>query len=211
MASADVGIGTVTMRKLPLIVLGIAGTAGMLVACSSGGSATPTTSTSASTETTTSTAAVPTVAHPLDSSKVQSAPCSALTKAQVEAVGVPTPLSGSSTSVLGPGCTWTGGGTSGIGNGIELTWDTTDSNGLQFAYDRKSVFTYWTTTSVDGYPAVIGDVMDDRKSGSCSINVGVSDKMMFIARYDGLVEPQKSQSCQLVQQVADDIIKNLGG
>ena len=87
---------------------------------------------------------------------------------------------------------------------------TTSSNGLQFTYARKSAFSYWTTTTVDGYPAVIGDVADGRSDGTCTINVGVSDKMLFVATYNGTVEPQKSQSCQLVPQVADDVIKNLG-
>ncbi|HEX7660454.1 MAG TPA: DUF3558 family protein, partial [Pseudonocardiaceae bacterium] len=76
------------MRRLPVVVLCLAGMAGALAACSSAGSATPTTSTSTNAETTTSTApAVPTVAHPLDSSKFQAAPCSALTAAQLQELG----------------------------------------------------------------------------------------------------------------------------
>lgn len=117
------------------------------------------------------------------------------------------------TDTLGPGCSWTADAHSGVGNDLAITWVTTSSTGLglQFTYARKSVFKYWTTTTVDGYPAVIGDVMDDRAKGSCTINVGVSDTMLFIADYNGWNEPQKSQSCQLVQQVAADVIKNLGG
>lgn len=199
------------MRRLPVAVLCVAGLAGALSACSSGTSLSPTTTPSTSSAATTTTAAVPTVAHPLDSSKFQSAPCSALTTAQLEALGVPAPHGDADTDALGPGCTWRGGAGTGIGNGVDLTWETTESKGLQSTYARKSAFSYWTVTTVDGYPAVIGDVSDGRRFGTCTINVGISDTMSFIARYNGTVEPQKSQSCQLVPQVADDIIKNLGG
>jgi hypothetical protein len=199
----------VNLRKLSVAVLCLAAIASTLAACSSGSNnAGPTTTTISAT---TTTDPVPTVAHPLDSSKFENTPCSSLTTAQVEALGVPAPTADNTPGAVGSACTWSAGGDSGILNAVAVTWDTSDSNGMQYAYQRKSKFKYWTTTSVDGYPAVLGDVLDERPSGTCAVNVGVSDHMLFIVHYYGRDEPQKSQSCQLVVQVAADVLKNLGG
>jgi hypothetical protein len=200
------------VRNLPIVALCLAGLLGLTVACSSdsGLTAPPSTGATVTADSTTTVSGVPTVAHPLDASKMQAAPCSSVTVGQLDALAVPSASADANPDVTGTGCVWSTG-TGSAANGMYLTWDATHNNGLGWVYQSGPTWLYWIPLTVDGYPAVQGGTVDNRANGSCTINVGVSDQLVFILTYNGALQPQRSQPCQLATRAATDVLKNLGG
>lgn len=146
----------------------------------------------------------PKVAKPLDASKMVANPCSALTSDDVAALHITKPIT--KPAATGSDCGWTGqtGGTIGI------SWVTENTGGLSDLYAKASTIAYWQPTTVDGYPAAYGDsISDGRARGVCVLNVGVNDHLYFFSQ---LVNPSNAgQSCDLAQQAASAVLKNLQG
>jgi len=113
-------------------------------------------------------------------------------------------MSGPSSDANGTGCIWQGIS----GGGLAISWETVDTNGLSDFYTLKSDQAYFEPTTVDGYPAVYADASDYRPSGQCAINVGANDHLFFFVN---IHSSNHSQACNLAQQAASDVIKNLGG
>jgi hypothetical protein len=151
---------------------------------------------------------VPKVAKPLNAASMSAAPCSSLAPAQLSGIGLAN-ARGDNTSITGTAiCGWTDDTT---GNVIGISWENDLGNGLSTIYSEKAQQGYWQPISVDGYPAVFADLADLRSKGTCVLNVGVSDKLSFISQYTAAQSDIGTKSCQLAQQAAADVIKNLGG
>jgi hypothetical protein len=143
----------------------IAGTAALvlLAGCTSGGgtTGTPTNATQPTSTSDSSGGGAPKVSNPLDLKAVEAAPCSAVTAAQVTAFGLPG-VNGSvntSDAEMTPSFTVLPEGTS-----LKTTYAKKDSYG--FFEERPAI---------QGYPAVVALLADQRKEGSCDIVVGASD------------------------------------
>lgn len=192
---------------LGMIVVGAA-LAGCTSTSGTGSTPTPATSTTQNlpASTTGSAPKAPAVAHPLDTTKIMSQPCTALTSSDVSGLNIVNGSGKPDSDNNGSQCSWAGdsGGTVSIG------WVTTNKNGLSDLYAKSSTMAYWQPTTVSGYPAAYGDALSDgRAQGDCVINTAVSDELYFIAQVD---TPQNaSQSCTLAEQAAGDVIRNLGG
>ncbi|HEX7660068.1 MAG TPA: DUF3558 domain-containing protein [Pseudonocardiaceae bacterium] len=203
-------------RAIVPVALGLVALAA-LAACSSdnANAVTPsTTSTTLPTSTTSDTitaiaTTAPKVTNPLDASKFLQSPCTALTTSDLDGIAVGDAKVQSSPSNLGPDCDWQGGAF-GASGAISISWETIDKNGLSDLYAQRANAYYWIPTTVSGYPAVFSDPLADlRSQGSCTINVGVSDSLFFLASTNGA--PDANTACSRAQQAAADVIKNLGG
>lgn len=150
----------------------------------------------------------PTVSDPLDASKFEANPCSALTADQLANISLTNLHSSPTSSVGDPLCTWSDETSS---DSIGVTWMSTPGSGLSLDYSEKSSFAYFQPTMVGSYPAVFDDVADLRAQGTCALSVGVSNTLAFIAKYDSESAATKTQACQLAKQAASQVIKNLGG
>jgi hypothetical protein len=143
------------------------------------------------------------VAHPLDASKMLQDPCSALTAGDLTAFGFDDMRGKPHGTSNGKGCAWSSG------DSASVDWETSNTGGLSDLYQQKSTAAYWIPTTVSGYPAVFADTISDgRPQGDCLINVGINDHLYFFAGYIG---GQGDNTCPKAQQVAADVIKNLGG
>lgn len=94
---------------------------------------------------------------------------------------------------------WSVGSTGGIDNDYKLQ-----------SASHGSYFKYFIPTTVSGYPGVYSSVSDDRPSGNCVLNVGVSASTSFVAEYY-TDSANPSQACPMVGKAAADVLKNLGG
>lgn len=184
---------------VPMVVLGGLAVA-VLAGCSSGANTgaprtTPSTSAAAS--------GAPRVAHPLDASKMLQDPCSSLTTSDLTGLGIDNPTGKPRQTDYGPLCTWSSL------DGVGITWEKVNTNGLSDLYQQKSSAAYWIPITVSGYPAVFADtVSDSRPHGDCEINVGVNDHLYFFADYQA---GPGNDACPKARQAAADVIRNLGG
>jgi hypothetical protein len=201
-----------TRRYVWMAILVVA--AGLLTGCASTspGSAQPTpiATTTDSTPSSSSTGSddqAPKVTKPLDASRFIQNTCSALSSADLAALGVngakATP---GDDGVIGKGCEWSG---QDAGNAVGISWETGDVHGLSDLYSIKSEQKYWTVMTVSGYPAVESAPNDERANGICDVEVGVSDTLYFISDFEARNDP--SRACELAKQAAAAVIKNLGG
>lgn len=120
----------------------------------------------------------PAVPNPLDTSTFQQNPCQMLTSAQSQELNVGT--SGKPyDEALGKGCEWRNEDTQGSAT---LAFLDKDPRGLSALYraDKEGKWAYFEELpSIEGFPAVIRDIIDRRPEGSCSLVVGVSDEIAF--------------------------------
>lgn len=189
--------------------LALAGTVATLIAgCSSGPNKIPLGNT---TTTNTSANTAPKVAHPLDATRFLNSTCSALTAADIAALGLQDPLIENSPKPTGPGCAWQGV-SAGDGVGIDWLTKTDNSPGIAGVYQSQANAFYFQPTTVSGYPAVYADYANDaRPNGDCTILVGVNDQLVFNSNYDGQGSVDAATGCARAKQAAADVIKNLGG
>jgi hypothetical protein len=163
--------------------------------------------------TTSSRLSAPKVAHPLDTTKYQAAACSLLTAAQVAQYGITDAgNAGDGTSALGPGCSWSQLG----GSGFTVEFITANKAGLTSLYINKDIIVngggYWVATTVQGYPGVFNSSLDDRKTGDCSLAVGVTDTLTFnVALTADKSTPQYSDPCGMGSQIADMVLTTMRG
>jgi hypothetical protein len=68
---------------------------------------------------------------------------------------------------------------------------------------------YFEPTEVDGYPAIFDQNVDERSSGFCELDVGISDSI-YVALDAGLFD-NKARCYQVVRSMAGFVIHNLSG
>jgi hypothetical protein len=152
----------------------VAGTAALvlLAGCSTGGGTTGTPTNA--TQPTSSSSGAPKVSNPLDVKAVEAAPCSAVTAAQLTAFGLPG-ISGSlNTGSPGASCIWSGSLTDAeMAPGITILPTGTT---LETIYGKKDSYpVFEPRPAIQGYPAVVTLIVDQRKDGNCELAVGASD------------------------------------
>jgi hypothetical protein len=96
-----------------------------------------------------------------------------------------------------------------VGASASVALQTTLSDGLSDIYAQGADAGYFLPQTIDGYPAALMDITDERASGTCALNVGVSYTSVLVIDYDqaGL----GSSSCDRVQAVARAVVETLRG
>lgn len=174
----------------------------------------PVSGTPSPTTTTSNKPAAPRVEHPLDTAKFQAAPCTMLTAAQVAPYGITTPGKvNNSSKALGPGCIWQNPDNA---QSFEVQFITANTAGLTALYINKDIIVngggYWVATTIQGYPGVFNSSLDDRKTGDCSLAVGVTDALTYnVAVATDKTTPQYSDPCGMTTKIADTVLTTLRG
>lgn len=130
---------------------------------------------------------------------------------QTSKLGLNGPGKGDITSAYakyaGPSCTWSGEKMSSLGVAFLLG----NKNGLSDMYrgNNAGFYPYFEPTTVDGYPAVMADRVDNRASGFCQVAVGLNDKLMFTAKI--INGSNGRQSCADAKSAAAEVLRTVKG
>ena len=89
----------------------------------------------------------------------------------------------------------------------------TQGGGLKQDYAKRHEYpNFKELPPVNGYPAVAGATDDPTRpeeSGSCDLDVGVSDDLTYLVQFSDLNGPDKADPCGKAQQVAGEVVKTL--
>lgn len=152
----------------------------------------------------------PRVVAPLHDQRVIDDPCSALSARQLAGLGM-TPAVHTDVTRLPVGnvCNWdddtvgTVGASLGVGVQIILI------HGLSDIYAQRSDMAYFIPVTIEGYPAVLADLTDQRSSvGTCALNLGVADTSVLSLDYQQEDLPG-TLACAKVQALARDVVDTL--
>jgi hypothetical protein len=153
-------------------------------------------------------AEVPTVSDPLDAAALTSEPCTALTSAQLDELGLTEGETRPNDQFEGEACRWKS--TEDSLDSVDLTaLDNTD--GLAGVYAAKNENAYFEPTDVAGYPAVYSGLVDARDSGACNLWVGVDDETVLHVLTNLGSADSADASCGFAADVAEATISTLGG
>jgi len=144
----------------------------------------------------------PAVPNPIDTTTFQQTPCQMLTPAQSEELNV-----GSAgepyDEALGNGCEWANKETRGR---AKIAFLDKDPRGLSALYraDKEGKWAYFEELPpIEGFPAVIRDIVDRRPEGNCTVIVGVSDEIAFGTILElSQANVGKKDPCEVGAQVA---------
>ncbi|RJQ84342.1 DUF3558 domain-containing protein [Amycolatopsis panacis] len=150
---------------------------------------------------------LPQVASPLNVTRYEQDPCSALSPAQAtEFIGAT--RSSKDPSSIAPICTWFDRHNSGVSLGF-----LPGQGGLATTYKNSVGSTtgyFQGTPDVSGYPAVFSAVHDDRDDGGCQIAVGVTNGEVFtVGSVLNKNSPSYSDPCSLVRKVAEAAVTTI--
>jgi hypothetical protein len=167
----------------------VAGTAALvlLAGCDSSGGTTGTPTNAPQPTTTGNGAGAPKISNPLDLSAAEANPCGVVTAAQLQTYGIPGVTGKVSTSAPGAGCLWPGGLTDAeTSPGVNILPAGTNLDSI-YAKKDSTYPVFEPLPDVQGYPAAIALVVDERKDGNCELFVGASDEkaILFSLQSDG--------------------------
>lgn len=154
----------------------------------------------------------PNVAHPLDTTAFQKAPCSVLTATQLQQLTITTAGQPDLTDPLGPVCHWhnqTGP------SKIDLTvYIGASGQGLSGPYSQKDSYqVFEPQQDIGGYPALIAMTDDARPQGDCQIGVGASNTQELSIegqlKTGADASPDVSNPCPRVRAVAEAVIATI--
>jgi hypothetical protein len=149
----------------------------------------------------------PTVSTPITPGTQLANPCSLLTTAQLASLGfIVTTQPQPQTDNTGPQCSWQDAVTY---DHLGFVWLVHDTRGLTDLYTGRSGQAYFVPTTVSGYPAVFAATKDERSAGVCTINVGVSDTLMFFVQFVAVGSGRKAGACATAQAAATDMVQTL--
>lgn len=153
----------------------------------------------------------PKVEHPLDTGKFQKDPCSVLTAAQVQSLGLSKKGEPDVKNALGPKCFFSGSAAP-VGMGFGVTFVTANTQGLASIYGQKDTLKVFDPQSIQGYPAIDYGVSDMRSEGSMGLAVGVTDQLTFEVDLDiDKGAPNQSNPLPVAVKIADMVITNVKG
>jgi hypothetical protein len=188
----------------------MAGVALTVAGCSPspvGGSATPTTASTSSASSLPP--GTPNVAHPLDTTAFQKAPCSVLTAAQLRQLNITTTGGEVVDDPLGPHCGWTDTGPSHLGLSVIFL---TAGSGLASIYSQKSQYVVFEPLpDIAGYPAIVAMTDDIRAQGTCKVSVGVSNDLLINVQGGAQYGPDQAKSCDQMQAAATAMVTTMKG
>jgi len=86
------------------------------------------------------------------------------------------------------GCEWND---STVGTGVQLgvAWVPAFRHGLADIYPQRRTAAYWQPVTEGGYPAVLNDTVDERGTGTCRMDLGVSNTACSICLIRTLLQP----------------------
>jgi len=155
----------------------------------------------------------PKVEHPLENtSPFEGDPCSILTAAQAQELGLPT-IGKEKTGALGLDCEWHNPDTRGQ---VTIGFLTNNDRGLSafYAENERKPYAYLTPLSnIEGYPAIASDSGDQRPEGICLVQVGVTDQLAFhvdLQLSQANVE-KKKDPCETGAMVAGKALQTMKG
>ncbi|MET9627742.1 DUF3558 domain-containing protein [Lentzea sp. NPDC006480] len=154
----------------------VAGTAALalLAGCSTGGGTTGTPTNATQPTSASNGGGAPKVSSPLNLSAVEAAPCNAVTAAQLTSYGLPGVTGSVNTGSVGASCQWSGTFTP-----AEMSLSASIlpvGTSLDSQYAKKDTFAVFEERpAIQGYPAIVSLVVDQRKEGNCELTVGTSD------------------------------------
>ncbi|WP_208115716.1 hypothetical protein [Labedaea rhizosphaerae] len=66
---------------------------------------------------------------------------------------------------------------------------------------------------IDGYPAIFdkAPAVSERRNSGCQVMIATATKQSFQLRYDNLETADMAASCRLVTELADRVLRRLGG
>jgi hypothetical protein len=150
----------------------------------------------------------PKVPAALNADGILADPCSALSAAQQDDIGMVKPGKGDQ-GPTGPECRWKSAGSS--LNSVEVSPFTANENGLSDIYGQQAGKAYFEPVTVAGYPAVSTNISDLRSSGNCPLWVGVSDQLVVVVTAQLGEGENKATPCAVAQKVAEAMIQHLKG
>ncbi|MFG1646332.1 DUF3558 domain-containing protein [Amycolatopsis sp. NPDC049252] len=150
----------------------------------------------------------PKVPAPLDADGILADPCSALSAAQQDDIGMVKPGSAEQ-GPTGPECRWKS--TASPLNSAEVSPFTANKNGLSDIYAQKASSAYFEPLTIAGYPAVSTNVSDLRSDGDCPLWVGVSDQLVVVVTAQLGEGKNRATPCVVAQRVAEAMIQHLKG
>ena len=124
-------------------------------------------------------AGAPKVANPLDTSRYEQDPCLSLSSEQARELNLPAVGKATENEVLGVGCEWYNEETRG---NVTIVFIVDDPRGLspEYATNNRKEWAYFEVLpAIEGYPAVVRSLVDDRDIGHCTVVVGAADDMAF--------------------------------
>jgi hypothetical protein len=166
----------------------VAGAAALALLTACGGGDTAGTPTNAPQPTSTSkSGGAPEVTTPLDVKAFEAAPCTAVTRAQLDAYGLPGVNGKVNTSTPGAGCLWAGAVTDALASpGLVILPDGTNLDTIYANKDNGTYAAFEELPAIQGFPAALTMAADLRKDGNCEISVGVSDEKAILFTFSSL-------------------------
>ncbi|MBB4688625.1 DUF3558 domain-containing protein [Amycolatopsis jiangsuensis] len=175
-----------------------------LSACSGGGNSADNSSPPSSSSSVDASLKVP---APLPTQEFLSNPCSALTDAELDGVGLKPPGKVSQ----GPPdlCRWESAGTR--MNSVAVGAVPQNKGGISDIYDQKATQAYFEPFSASGYPGVVAAADDLRSHGTCSVWVGITDQLAFTVVTSITTGANKATPCKSAQKVSEAVVTHLKG
>jgi len=146
------------------------------------------------------------VPAPLPTDSLVADPCSALSPAQVEEVGLASPgeeVAGDA----GTDCRWRSSGYD--TNKIYIGPLQGQDAGISGIYANREQDKYFEPVTIEGYPAVFAADADLRSSGTCALWVGVTDQLVVSVISSIVQGPNVSDPCPAVERVATAMVQHL--
>lgn len=203
------------MRRWVSAIVGVASVV-VIAGCSSPQAGQPTAAASSDPSRTSTTNAssssgqAPRVQTPLNDARLIGDPCSALTSGQLQAVGfTPAVKTGVEHLAVGNVCNWNDDTVGVVGASAGVVVQITLHHGLSDIYAQRSGMAYFTPVTIEGYPAVLADLTDERSSGTCALNLGVSDTSVLAIDYEQ--QDLGPSACDKVQALARATVETLRG
>ena len=159
----------------------VAGTAALalLAGCGTGGGTTGTPTNAPQPTSTSTSGGAPKVSNPLTLTAFGAAPCTAVTAAQLTAYGLPGVTGSVNTGAPGPACKWSGALTAAeMSTGMVILPEGTSLGSVYGKSGSYAVFE--ERPAIQGHPAALALVADQRKDGDCDVIVGASDERAIL-------------------------------
>jgi hypothetical protein len=144
----------------------------------------------------------PKVADPLDVDRIVDEPCAGLGTDQLSGLGFAGP---GELNTVGKddGCDWYMDDSR--MHSVTIRPLASDKDGLGDAYHRRDDYAYFEPTTIGGYPAAYGSMMDLRDDGNCTLQVGVTDELAIeVTTYFLDVEP-----CPMAGRTAEAMVEHI--
>lgn len=152
----------------------------------------------------------PRVRVPLNDARLVSDPCSALSTPQLQGIGFTGAIKTTVKDLaVGNVCSWDDDSIGTVGASVGVAVQTTLVHGLSDIYAQHATLAYFLPVTINGYPAVLAGTEDQRSTGTCDLNLGVSDTSVLSIEYDQM--DLGSSACDQVQALARAVVETLQG